>query len=68
PLVVDYEALLEQMLHSESESVRLLTVFHIGELELGRFRPHIEQLARTEAPPGDAARALELLVEARHAG
>ncbi|HWM85969.1 MAG TPA: HEAT repeat domain-containing protein, partial [Kofleriaceae bacterium] len=47
PLVVDYEALLEQMLHSESESVRLLTVFHIGELELGRFRPHIEQLART---------------------
>jgi ATP:ADP antiporter, AAA family len=64
----DYEALLERMLHSESESLRLLTVHHIGELELRRFRPAVEALARAEDPPGDAARALALLSEARHAG
>jgi hypothetical protein len=64
----DYEALLERMLKSESESLRLLTIYHIGELELRRFRPHIEALARAEDPPGDAARALELLAQARHAG
>jgi ATP:ADP antiporter, AAA family len=68
PMPDDYEALLERMLKSESESLRLLTIYHIGELELRRFRPHIEALARAEDPPGDAARALELLAEARHAG
>ena len=68
PMPDDYEALLERMLKSESESLRLLTIYHIGELELRRFRPHIEALARAENPPGDAARALELLAEARHAG
>jgi AAA family ATP:ADP antiporter len=68
PMSRDYEALLERMLASESESLRLLTIHHIGELELRRFRPQLEALARQEDPPGDAARALEQLAEARHAG
>jgi hypothetical protein len=68
PVSGDYETLLERMLASESESVRLLTIHHIGELELRRFRPQLEALARAEDPPGDAARALEQLAEARHAG
>jgi AAA family ATP:ADP antiporter len=68
PVTGDYESLLELMLASESESVRLLTIHHIGELELRRFRPQLEALARAEDPPGDAARALEQLAEARHAG
>jgi ATP:ADP antiporter, AAA family len=40
----DYEALLERMLDSQSESVREMTAYHIGELKLERFRARLEAL------------------------
>lgn len=64
----DYEALLERLLASPSESIRLITVHHVGELALDRLRPRVEALARAEDPPGDASRALSRLSEARRAG
>ncbi|HMI89738.1 MAG TPA: Npt1/Npt2 family nucleotide transporter, partial [Polyangiales bacterium] len=54
----DYEALLEDMLVSESEAVQDFTAFHIGELGLSRFRPVIAAVAATDPERGDMARAL----------
>lgn len=69
PLGLGYEALLEAMLDSQSESVRLLAIHHVGELGLRSLAPRIEELARAEDPAGDAARALSLLgQEAARAG
>jgi hypothetical protein len=60
PLGLDYEGLLDHMLGSTSDSVQDITVFHIGELGLSRFKTRIEQLPAPEPRP-DVARALELL-------
>jgi hypothetical protein len=68
PLGLDYEGVLETMLASSSDSVRLLTVYHIGELGLRSLRAPVEAMARGEDPPGDAVRALHLLAEVAHAG
>jgi AAA family ATP:ADP antiporter len=68
PLGLDYEGVLENMLASSSDSVRLLTVYHIGELGLRSLRAPVEAMARGEDPPGDAVRALHLLAEVAHAG
>jgi HEAT repeat protein len=66
PLDLDYEGVLEVMLASTSTSVQDLTVFHIGELRLLRFRATISELpndgSRTDIP-----RVLEILSEVGHA-
>ena len=59
PLGVDYETLLEHMLASSSQSVRDLTVFHIGELQLSRFRSAIAGLH--DVARDDVARTLAIL-------
>jgi len=66
PLGLDYEGLLEHMLKSTSESVQDLTVFHIGELRLTRFRGAIENLRNSSKRP-DLVRTLALL-DHREAG
>lgn len=60
PLGLDYEGLLQHMLASTSESVQDLTVFHIGELRLGKFRAAIEKLPNTQHR-SDVERTLEIL-------
>lgn len=40
----DYDALLRELLDSESDSVRGLAVYHVGELGLSALRPRIEAL------------------------
>jgi AAA family ATP:ADP antiporter len=66
PLGLDYEGLLQHMLASTSESVQDLTVFHITELRLTRFRPAIEKLPNG-AQRSDVVRALQVL-DQREAG
>jgi ATP:ADP antiporter, AAA family len=63
PLALDYVALLGRMLGSTSESVRDLTVFHIGELRLRELEPAVAALRATDSP--EIPRTLELLAEAR---
>ncbi|MEO8703574.1 MAG: Npt1/Npt2 family nucleotide transporter [Kofleriaceae bacterium] len=63
PLGLDYESLLARMLASTSQSVRELTVFHIGELGLVQFRSEVAAL-EGRVSPDDLSRALALL-EAR---
>jgi hypothetical protein len=60
PAPTDYEALLDKMLDSESHGLCELTVFHIGELGLVRFRARVEA-ARGRATDGEIARALRRL-------
>jgi AAA family ATP:ADP antiporter len=64
-LDLDYEALLAQMLASTSESVQDLTVFHIGELRLAKFRTAIAALPN-DGTRADITRTLALL-DAREA-
>ncbi len=60
PLGLDYEGLLASMLASTSESVQDLTVFHIGELRLGRFKTTIAELPQGDAR-SDVVRTLAIL-------
>lgn len=66
PLTLDYDAQLERMLYSSSETIRDVTVFHIGELwhigELGlaSFKSKLLELADTDARD-EVARALSLV-------
>jgi AAA family ATP:ADP antiporter len=62
-----YEALLEVLLSSPEGSMRELTFFHIGELELIRMRPVIVGLPEAVKSSGDALRALELIDAAQSA-
>jgi AAA family ATP:ADP antiporter len=65
-LGLGYEDLLAHMLASTSESVQDLTIFHIGELELVRFRHIIAQLPHRDTR-SDIARTLSIL-QHRQAG
>ncbi|MEJ7732463.1 MAG: hypothetical protein WKG00_25070 [Polyangiaceae bacterium] len=60
PAHTDYEALLDKMLDSESHGLCELTVFHLGELRLTRFRARVESV-RGRATDGEIARALRRL-------
>ncbi len=60
PLDLDYEGLLAHMLRSTSESVQELTVFHIGELHLTRFRDAVAALPDHDTRT-DIGRTLEIL-------
>lgn len=57
---VEYETLLERMLDSESQGLCELTVFHIGELGLSRFRPRVEAM-EGRVSEGERARCLRRL-------
>jgi AAA family ATP:ADP antiporter len=63
PLALDYVALLGRMLGSTSESVRDLTVFHIGELRLRELESAVAALRATDS--AEIPRTLELLAEGR---
>ncbi len=63
PLRLGYLALLEHMLNSRSRSVQDLTLYHIGELRLVRFRARIEQMAKDAQPSLDLKRTLGILGE-----
>jgi ATP:ADP antiporter, AAA family len=64
PIRAGYEDLLGQLLDSNSESVRCVTLFHIGELRLVRFRERLRAMGDAQADagaPSDVARVLALL-------
>jgi AAA family ATP:ADP antiporter len=44
PAKLTYESLLLQLIDSDSDSIRSLSVYHIGELGLSKLRPQIEAL------------------------
>ena len=64
PLNLDYDALLQHLLDSNSTSVQTVTVHHIGELELTQFREPLNELSDRAVERSDLTRTLELL-EAR---
>jgi HEAT repeat protein len=62
-----YSALLDELLESTSESVRSVAVYHVGELGLTEYIPHIQAIVSKEsasspAAVSDAARILERLL------
>ncbi|MGM0577922.1 MAG: HEAT repeat domain-containing protein [Myxococcota bacterium] len=66
PPPADYEALMEEMLCSGTGSLRGLTAYHVGELRMEHFLPHLETLAEREGEEDEPTRevlrrALELL-------
>ncbi len=61
PLGLDYEGLLADLLASRSEVVQDITVFHVGELGLTRFRAQIERLPNPRGERSDLTRTLSLL-------
>jgi len=62
PARLDYEALLERMLESESEALQDITVYHVGELGLVGFQDRLEKLRRAATQPrADVQRTLEIL-------
>ncbi len=61
PLQIGYNELLAQMLKSESDTVKSVTVYHVGELGLGEFRDRIAQLKDDGVSRSDVALALEIL-------
>lgn len=57
-----YEALLEELLKSESESIRCLTALHVGELGLTSFRKNLERASPPDGPVAKVvARAIAML-------
>jgi AAA family ATP:ADP antiporter len=61
PLGLSYEGLLERLLESPSRSLQDLTLYHVGELALARFRaPLRARLERGDAS-SDLARTLAVL-------
>ena len=67
-LSLDYEALLEHLLKTASDSVQDVTAFHIGELRLVRFRDLVATLLQSrtttsheDETASDLARTLSLL-------
>jgi len=62
PIALAYEALLERMLDSQSDAVRELTAYHIGELRLVRFQKKLEALLERGAG-ADVRLALSRLKE-----
>jgi hypothetical protein len=66
PVPDDYDALLSELLSSKSESVRSVTVFHVGELGILSLRGRIDGLVGQETSRGlgagsDVERALRRL-------
>jgi len=63
----DYESLLVELMGASEGSIRDVTFFHVGELELIRLRPDIEALPVGVRSSSDALRALELIDAAQKA-
>ncbi|MEM9489003.1 MAG: Npt1/Npt2 family nucleotide transporter, partial [Myxococcota bacterium] len=61
PLRLSYEHVLSTMLDSQSETVKSVTVFHIGELGLVQFRDRVAALRGAEVSPSDVERTLTIL-------
>ncbi|MEM9488219.1 MAG: hypothetical protein AAGC55_03685, partial [Myxococcota bacterium] len=61
PQGLDYDALLLHLLDSDSASVQTLTVHHIGELKLARFRAPLVELSKRAVERSDLTRTLERL-------
>ncbi|MCG8416430.1 MAG: MFS transporter [Proteobacteria bacterium] len=61
PLRLSYQQVLATMLDSQSEIVKSVTVFHIGEIGLFELRDRVAELGRNDALSSDVDRALRLL-------
>jgi hypothetical protein len=68
-VAADYNELLNELLGSTSESVRSVTVFHVGELGLDQFKGQIGDLVKEERAANenasDAVRVFERLSAAK---
>ncbi|MCB9730556.1 MAG: HEAT repeat domain-containing protein [Deltaproteobacteria bacterium] len=60
---LDYEEALEEMLSSSSDTVRVVTAYHVGELGLSRFRARLQELLATGKDRADIELALSRLPE-----
>jgi len=61
PLELDYDAVLRELLASNSASVQTLAVYHIGELGLTQFHAPLSQLESSAVDRGEVRRTLALL-------
>lgn len=59
----EYEEVLGEMLESSSDTVRVVTAHHVGELRLGEFRGRLEALRERGKDRADLELALERLDE-----